>query len=262
MGVLRDKAAVMYLSSYTIPMLLPISIVASSIYLSLIINYFIKFRIFNNIIKIASTKKFRINLSLVVVIELVNFFFRMNYAKGEPLSTASSLVGQGFTLTNFFYMSIQQPLKFFIPHAVTLGPIFIVIFILLIKNLRNNTVYLVDIPIVLVTFLFFLSCINPETRHLAAFLPILITVLIVLFDFPSITLIYFAVSNVIFSRFYSTMYTSELNSDTYFLRNGPWYTTTEYAKSVFLVFFITVISCIALSRHNANGNSFMRSDKK
>lgn len=262
MKVLKDEAAVMYLSSYTIPMLLPISIIVSSIYLSLFIAYFIKLGMFHNIMKILSTRKVGMNIILVVVIELANFFFRINYAKGEPLSTASSLAGQGFTLLNFFYMSIQQPLKFFIPHAVMLGPIFVIIFILLVKNLQNDTVYFVDISIVLVTFFFFFSCINPETRHLAAFLPIIIVLLLIVSNFPRWLLMCLILCNLVFSRFYATMYTSQLNSDIYFLKLGPWYTTTEYAKSVLLTLCITIVSFIVLLKVTSKSNLCIQSSKK
>lgn len=262
MGVLREKAAVIYLSPYTITIFLPISIIVASIYLSFILNYFIKFKILSNLIKMASIKKVRLNLFLVIVIELVNFLIRITYAKGEPESNTSSVARQGYTLLSFFYMSVQQPLKFFIPHVVMFGPIFVVVFILLLKNLRSSDIYFVDTAIVLVSFFFMLFCIDPESRHLAVFLPILIILLIVFFDFPRVALLYFVVCNIVFSRFYSTMYTIELNSDIYFLKLGPWYTTSEYIKSFFLFFSITIISFVTLSKYKPKPVTLLRFDKK
>jgi len=242
MEIYKDEEAVIYLSSYTIVLLLPLSIIAASIYLSLIINYSIKFSLFNNLIRNFNHKKIRINIITLVLIEVFNFLIRSYFARGEQQSGTSTLVRQLYTLISFFYMSIQQPFKFFIPHVVMFGPVFIIVFILIIKNIGIDKVYSVHIAYVVLSIFFLLSCIDPESRHLVSFLPIIVIVLVVCFNFPKRILIFIVICNILFSRFFATMYTTRLNSDEFLLKMGPWYNNIDYIKAAMLTVLLFIFT--------------------
>jgi hypothetical protein len=214
-------------------LLLPISILASSLFLSaLVISLLTTFNFGEILNQLLSVRKL---LLILVFIEISFRLFIHSIGRGEIMSINSKFIGQLYFLIHNYFQAIALPLLWIVAPILFFGPvaILIVIFWRLIfaKNIfSENTGLGISLTLIVVLLP------NTESRHHIAYLPWLLYILVsrVNFDRQYVILLFTPLMFAT-SRFYGSYASVNLPNDPYLMTWGPWMSQKGYLTGLMIL---------------------------
>ncbi len=164
------------------------------------------------------------------------------------MSLASSTLGSVYIFTSFQYHAVEQPLKPWIAHLAFFGPVVLMIgycWPRLADTCKNHGL---DRAALCIPVMVALLSSNAESRHLVAFMPLLVILsLASIQSFPRTLIILFLAWTIAASRFWGNYGDAAMTgNDPWVMLWGPWWPVDSYVRAtVCVVLMIATFVCAA-----------------
>ena len=220
-------------AEHTIFVLLPISIVLSSLLLSgLLIPLLTSMNLMAILNHLVSARRI---LAIFVFIEILFRFLIHSVGKGEIMSINSQFYGQIYFLFSNYFHAVALPLLWVIAPILFFGPVVILI-VVFYKKIFTKTIFLENFGLGISLVLIVILLPNTESRHHIAYLPWLFYILVSRVNFNT-AYVYFIFTPLMIatSRFYGSYAPTNQSNDPYLMSWGPWMSQEVYLTGLLVL---------------------------
>ena len=230
--------------NHTLVLLVPLSIVASSLILTKLMFRTMPNNLFEIVLCTLPLIKKRI--IVVVLIEIIFQTFARIIGKGEILSINSKPVGQLYFLLGNYYHAIALPLLWIVAPIIFYGPM-VILFLFFYRQIFNVSNFSVNFGLGISFLMIVLLIPNTESRHHIAYVSWIFYFMVKNIEFSAkyLYLIYIPLV-ILTSRFYGEYASSNSQNDPLLFSWGPWYSYKSYYLATAISLFVLLIHGLTL----------------